>query len=59
MSNIQFDSVQALMRWLDDKNWECESLEAFETWLHTFFNDGNTITVCGEEYDFITCWELV
>ena len=30
MFNKTFTSVRELIRWLEDKNWECGSLEAFE-----------------------------
>lgn len=32
---------------------------AFSDWLNEFFDNGNTITVHGEEYDFWACWELI
>lgn len=59
MLNKTFTSVRELIRWLEDKNWECGSLEEFEAWLHDFFDNGNTITVNGEEFDYWTCWELI
>ena len=55
---LTFSSVSALKEWLDNKNWECGSPEAFSEWLYNFFERGNTITVHGEEYDRISCMEL-
>lgn len=58
--NRTFTSVSELRRWLENKNFECGSPEAFSEWLYNYFEvEGNTITVHGEEYDRWACWELV
>lgn len=59
MFNISFATVGELRRWLEKKNFESDGPEAFSEWLNNFFEKGNTITVCDEEYDFWACWELV
>lgn len=59
MFNMNFSSVSELRKWLETKNYESESGEAFSTWLTDFFENGNTISVRDEEYDFWACWELI
>lgn len=59
MINLSFNSVSQLREWLKKKNYESESGEVFSDWLNEFFDNGNTITVHGEEYDFWACWELI
>lgn len=59
MFNMQFNSISQLREWLEKKNYECESGEAFSDWLNEFFDNGNTVEVHGEEYDFWACWELI
>lgn len=54
-----FTSVSSLRRWLENKNYECGSPEAFSAWLTNYFKKGNEISVHGEQYDFWSCWELV
>lgn len=54
-----FTSVSSLRRWLENKNQECGSPEAFIEWLDKYFEDGNEISVHGEQYDYWDCWELV
>lgn len=54
-----FTSVSSLRRWLENKNYECGSPEAFSEWLTNYFEEGNEISVHGEQYDFWSCWELV
>ena len=59
MFNFSFTSISNLRAWLEKKNFESGSPEAFSEWLYKLFDDGNTVTVHGEEYDFWACWELV
>lgn len=54
-----FPSVSILRKWLENKNYECGSPEAFSEWLTNYFEEGNEISVHGEQYDFWSCWELV
>ena len=54
-----FTNVSVLRRWLEQKNFECGSPEAFSEWLHNYFDEGNEISVHGEHYDFYDCLELV
>ena len=59
MFNMRFSSVSELRRWLEKKNYESGSGEAFSEWLTGFFENCNTISVRDEEYDFWACWELI
>ena len=59
MKRFEFSSVAELRRWLEAKNYQAGSCEAFCAWLSDFFDDGNTISVKGEEYDYWTCWEMI
>lgn len=59
MFNMIFSSVAELRRWLEKKNYESGSPEAFCAWLSNFFEEGNTVSVRGEEYDYWACFELV
>lgn len=59
MMNLSFNKVSALREWLKNKSYECGNGEAFSEWLNQFFDNGNTITVHEEEYDFWACWELI
>ena len=54
-----FTSISSLRRWLENKNYECGSPEAFSEWLTNYFEEGNEISVHGEQYDFWSCLELV
>lgn len=54
-----FMSVSSLKRWLENKNWECGTPEAFTEWLEKFFDDGNEISVHGEHYSYWDCLELI
>lgn len=55
----QFTSISELRRWLRMRSDECGSPEAYDEWLQALFDDGNTVTVQGEEYDYWSCWELL
>lgn len=57
--NLTFNTIGELRRWLENKNFDSGSGEAFCEWLTEYFDAGNTITVHGEEYDYWACWELV
>lgn len=59
MFNFTFNSISALRSWLEKKNFDSGRPEAFNEWLQNLFDEGNTVTVHGEEYDFWACWELV
>lgn len=54
-----FMSVSSLKRWLESKNWECGSPEAFTEWLEKLFDNGNEICVHGENYSYWDCLELI
>lgn len=54
-----FRSLYDLKEWLKEVNFESGSPEAFDEWLYTYFDNGNTITVHGEKYDYFTCMELI
>lgn len=55
---LEFKTVSRLEKWLNQKNFESGTPEAYDTWLQDFFKS-NTITVAGEEYDYWACWELI
>lgn len=57
--NLSFNTIGELRRWLENKNFESGSGEAFCDWLSNFFDEGNTVTVHGEECDYLACLELV
>lgn len=59
MFNFTFNSVASLRDWLENKNFESGSPEVFSEWLQNLFDDGSTVTVHGEEYDYWACLELV
>ncbi|MDO5432919.1 hypothetical protein [Eubacterium sp.] len=61
MNRIEFDfsSIKDLKEWLERKNWNSESPEAFDNWLQNFFNNGYEISVNDKNYDYWDCWELV
>ncbi len=54
-----FYNVRKLIEWLKEKNYNAGSPEAFSEWLYNFFNEGNSVTVHGEEYDYQYCMELI
>lgn len=56
--NRRFETVGELTKWLEDRSSEAENIEEFYNWLDEYFNEGNTITVQGEEYDYWACYEL-
>jgi hypothetical protein len=55
----QFTSVNDLRDWLEERRWEAGSPEAYDEWLRSYFDDGNTIYVNETEYDYWACWELL
>lgn len=57
--DLQFSNVSELRRWLERKSDDSESPEAYDEWLQSFFDDGNSVSVCGNEYDYWACWELL
>lgn len=57
--DYQFTSVRALTDWLEKKNFDSGSPEAYDEWLQGIFDDGNSISVNGTEYDYLACRELV
>lgn len=56
--NLSFTSVSQLREWLKNKMWNFEGPDEFYNWLSNYFDEGNTITVHGEEYDYWACWDL-
>lgn len=57
--NLQFTSVSDLRYWLKRKADECGDPESYNDWLSGYFDEGNSITAHGEEYDYWSCWELL
>lgn len=54
-----FTSVSVLVKWLENKNFECGSPEAFSKWLENYFENGNEISVHGKHYSYLDCIELI
>jgi hypothetical protein len=57
--NYTFSSVRALREWLDEKRWNAGSPEAYDEWLQSLFESGDTVSVDGDEYDYLACVELL
>lgn len=57
--NLKFRNRRELRTWLEDKNWNAGSPEAFNDWLYNFFDEGNSISVRDEEYDYWSCQEML
>lgn len=57
--NMSFNRTSELRKWLERKNFNSGSPEAFDEWLQNYFDVGNSISVRGEEYDYCACRELV
>ena len=57
--NRSFYNISALKDWLRNKMFDCGSPEAYADWIYEFFEEGNTITVHGEEYDYEYCSDLI
>ena len=55
---MSFPTVSALRSWLKEKNFWSDSAEEYDEWLQEFCQN-NTITVDGEEWDYLDCWELI
>lgn len=55
---LTFSSISDLRRWLERKANDAGDPDAYYNWLQAFFENGNSITVHGEEYDYWSCWEL-
>lgn len=56
---VTFSSVGQLREWLKSKNRNSDSAEDYYQWLQNFFDDGNVISVNGEEWDYWACWEII
>lgn len=54
-----FSSTEMLRQWLERRNLESDSGEAFNAWLQRSFEEGNEISVHDELYDYWACRELV
>jgi hypothetical protein len=57
--NYRFSTIGELRRWLEKRMWDFDGPEGFNDWLCRFFDEGNSITVLGEVYDYWACWGLV
>lgn len=57
--NKSFYNISALKDWLRNKMFDCGNPEAYDNWLYEFFEEGNTIIVHGEEYDYEYCSDLI
>ena len=55
----QFTSESSLRDWLKRKIDEAGSPEAYDEWLQSYFDQGNSVFVNGREYDYWACWELL
>lgn len=56
--NLEFSRVSDLRCWLERKCDAAGDPDSYYDWLRSFFEDGNSINVHGEEYDYWSCWEL-
>ena len=56
---VIFSSVRDLRDWLKKKNYESGSPEKYIEWLQGFFEEGNSVFVRYEEYDYWACLELL
>ena len=57
--DFTFSSVSALKEWLKNKRFETGNPEAFDEWIFNLFENGNTISVNGYDYDYFSCLELI
>ena len=56
---VTFYTKKQLKAYLKEKQDDFNSPEEFHKWLFEFFENGNTITVLGEEIDYQYCTELI
>ncbi len=56
---VTFYTKKQLKEYLKEKQYDFDSPEEFQKWLFEFFENGNTITVLGEEIDYQYCTELI
>lgn len=56
-----FKNLNNLRGWLQEKNFNAGSPEAFSEWLSNFLEEGNELMVdgCTDPYDYLDCMELV
>ena len=59
MFNITFKSVRELTDWLNMHRKNCSSPEEYDAWLQSIFENGDTVSVRDEEYDYAALQELV
>ena len=59
MLEIDFRNINELKEWLKQKNFEAGSPEEYNEWLCNFFEEGHTISVHGENFDYWACLELL
>ncbi len=57
--DLNFTSVSSLRKWLERKREEKGSPEAYDDWLQEFFDEGNSMSVLDQDYDYWACWELL
>lgn len=57
--HLTFTSRNEFIDWLRAKLTEAHSTVEFMEWLSDFFDQGNTITVCGREYTFMDCYDMI
>lgn len=56
---VTFYTKKQLKSYLKEKQYDFVSPEEFHKWLFEFFENGNTVTVLGEEIDYQYCTELI
>ena len=56
---VTFYTKKQIKSCLKEKQYDFDSPEEFHKWLFEFFENGNTITVLGEEIDYQYCTELI
>lgn len=57
--HLTFTSRNEFIDWLRAKLTEAHSTVEFMEWLSDFFDQGNTVTVCGREYTFMDCYDMI
>lgn len=56
---VTFYTKKQLKAYLLEKQLDFNSPEEYNKWLFEFFENGNTITILGEEIDYQYCIEMI
>ncbi len=55
----KFASESKLIQWLEYHQGQYESPEEYDSWLQTFFDEGNSISINGNPCTYLDCCELL